>query len=389
MGGKQTMAKFSQYQDKNNKRKWMFSGYVATDPITDKKVVTSRKGFNTKAEASEEFEKLKVSILKGAKNKPTITFQQLYDDWLVQHRISVKPSTVATNRRFIEGHVLPKFGKLKLDKITVAYCQKCVNEWHSKFKQYNYIRRATAQIMTYGVSMELMDSNPMKKTILPRKKEEEKKPNFYNKVQLKEFLDFTQTLDNYKYYAFFRLLAFSGMRKSEALGLYVTDLDVINNTLKIGKTIAIDEHENVILQTPKTTTSYRTISLDDETVKVLRKWIHIMKQDYLKLGYNTSKKNQLMFPNQYNTFYYPQAVNDWLNWIYKKTDEKGLKIMPIAPHGFRHTSCSLLFESGASINEVQKRLGHKDVKTTMNIYSHVTPQQAENTSQKLANYLSF
>lgn len=383
------MAKFTQYQDKNNKRKWMFSGYVATDPITDKKIVTSRRGFNTKAEASEEFEKLKVSILKGAKNKPTITFQQLYDDWLVQHRMSVKPSTVATNRRFIEGHVLPKFGKLKLDKITVSYCQKCVNEWHGKFKQYNYIRRATAQIMTYGVSMELMDSNPMKKTILPRKKEEEKKPNFYNKVQLKEFLDFTETLDNYKYYAFFRLLAFSGMRKSEALGLYVTDLDVINNTLKIGKTIAIDEHDNVILQTPKTTTSYRTISLDDETAKVLRKWIHIMKQDFLKLGYNSSKKNQLMFPNQYNTFYYPQAVNDWLKWIYKKSDEKGLELMRIAPHGFRHTSCSLMFEAGASINEVQKRLGHKDVKTTMNIYSHVTPQQAENTSQKLANYLSF
>lgn len=48
-----------------------------------------------------------------------------------------------------------------------------------------------------------------------------------------------------------------------------------------------------------------------------------------------------------------------------------------------------MFESGATINEVQKPLGHKDVKTTMNIYSHVTPQQAENTSEKLAQYLSF
>ncbi|RSU16603.1 integrase [Vagococcus carniphilus] len=42
-----------------------------------------------------------------------------------------------------------------------------------------------------------------------------------------------------------------------------------------------------------------------------------------------------------------------------------------------------------TINEVQKRLGHKDVKTTMNIYSHVTLQQAENTSEKLAQYLGF
>ena len=43
----------------------------------------------------------------------------------------------------------------------------------------------------------------------------------------------------------------------------------------------------------------------------------------------------------------------------------------ITPHGFRHTHCSLLFESGASIKEVQERLGHKDIKTTMNIYAHL------------------
>ncbi len=48
-----------------------------------------------------------------------------------------------------------------------------------------------------------------------------------------------------------------------------------------------------------------------------------------------------------------------------------------------------MFEAGATINEVQKRLGHKDVKTTMNIYSHVTPQQAENTSQKVSKLFRF
>ena len=90
-----------------------------------------------------------------------------------------------------------------------------------------------------------------------------------------------------------------------------------------------------------------------------------------------------------NDLYYPQVVNDWLDWIYSKAKKDGLNLTKITPHGFRHTACSLMFEAGASINEVQKRLGHKDVKTTMNIYSHVTPQQAENTSQKLADYLNF
>lgn len=383
------MATFKQYKDKHNKRKWMFNGYITTDPITSKKIVTTRKGFDTKAEATAEFDKLKSSILKGSKKAPSITFQELYDDWLEQHRKSVKASTVATNRRFIENHVIPKFGKLKLDKITVSYCQKCVNEWHGKFKQYNYMRRAAAQVMSYGVSMELMNSNPMRKTILPRKIEDDKGPNFYSKEELHAFLNFVENQDNYKYYAFFRLLAITGMRKSEALALYVSDLNIFNKTLTIGKTIAIDEHGQTILQTPKTKNSYRTISLDDDTIRVLRKWITIQKEDFFKLGINASKTKQLLFANMKNDLYYPQIANDWLDWIYEKAERDNLNLVKITPHGFRHTACSLMFESGATINEVQKRLGHKDVKTTMNIYSHVTPQQAENTSQKLASYLGF
>ena len=59
------MAKFEQYKDKNNKRKWLFSGYIATDPLTDKKIVTSRRGFDTKAEASIELDRMKAKILKA------------------------------------------------------------------------------------------------------------------------------------------------------------------------------------------------------------------------------------------------------------------------------------------------------------------------------------
>lgn len=383
------MPKYEQYKDKKNKRKWMFSGYIATDPITGKKVVTKRKGFDTKKEAIATFDHLKAQILKGSKKRRSITFNELYNDWLDQHRKSVKPSTVATNRRFIENHVLPKFGKLKLDQITVSYCQKCVNEWHGKYKQYNYMRRAAAQVMSYGVSMELMDSNPMKKTLLPRKKEDDKEPNFYNKDELKNFMDFVETLENYKYYAFFRLLAITGMRKSEALALYKSDLNIFNKTLTIGKTLAIDEFGAILLQEPKTKSSYRTISLDDETIRVLNHWFAIQKEDYLKLGYNTAKSKQLMFSNLSNDLFYPQVVNDWLDWIYDKAEKQRIELKRISPHGFRHTACSLMFESGATINEVQKRLGHKDVKTTMNIYSHVTPKQAENTSEKLAKYLAF
>nr|WP_255512461.1 tyrosine-type recombinase/integrase [Kurthia sp. Dielmo] len=57
-------------------------------------------------------------------------------------------------------------------------------------------------------------------------------------------------------------------------------------------------------------------------------------------------------------------------------------------HGLRHTHCSLLFEAGASIKEVQFRLGHRDVKTTLDIYTHVTKKAKSETINKFTNFLN-
>lgn len=310
--------------------------------------------------------------------------------WLKQYRLKVKPSTVATSRRFVENYALQHFGKLKLDKITVRYCQEIVNLWHDQYKQYHYFRKVVGQVLQFGVQMELIDSNPMRKTILPRKKEVEEFTNFYTKEQLEVFFECLEShteqvsRTSTKILTFFRILAFTGMRKSEVLALQWKDIDIFNQKLTIGKTLAMDKHNQIIIQEPKTISAQRVIALDVKTSKVIEQWRYNQKEWYFKFGYNTSKDTQFLFTNKFNELYYPQAPNDWLYNILEKYD-----LPKITLHGFRHTHASLLFESRASINEVQKRLGHKDVKTTMNIYSHVTPQQAENTSEKLAQYLSF
>lgn len=107
------------------------------------------------------------------------------------------------------------------------------------------------------------------------------------------------------------------------------------------------------------------------------------------MGFNTFDQDQFIFTNKQNELYYPQVVNDWLKWIYEKAEKNGVYLKIVTPHGFRFIHCSLLFEAGASIKEVQSRLGHKDVQTTMNIYAQVTPQMIEDTGEKFANYIGF
>ncbi|MDR2277059.1 tyrosine-type recombinase/integrase [Vagococcus fluvialis] len=378
------MAQFKQYELKNGSKKWLFKTYLGIDEVTGKQLTTTRRGFDTLKEAKLEEKRLQHEVIEnGFNRKKVITFQELYDTWLEQYRLSVKPSSVAIAQRYAKNQILPVFAKIKLDKLTVSFCQKIVNGWHKEYKQYSYLRKQTSQILKYGVSIEVIKDNPMAKTTLPRKKEEDKKINFYSKEELNEFLDFTQSIANYKIFTFFRILGYTGMRKSEVLSLQWKDVDFDNQTLNIGKTLAIDEFNKVIIQEPKTTASVRQIYIDQETINILKRWRTAQRQYYFARGINIRDDKQFMFTDTKNRLYYPQIANDWLKWLYRKN--KDLKV--ITPHGFRHTHCSLLFESGVNIQEVQERLGHKDIKTTMNIYTHVTEKAIKKTGDVFAKFM--
>lgn len=96
---------------------------------------------------------------------------------------------------------------MKLTDITVPYCQKVLRKWHEKYKMWDSIRKQTGQILAYGVSMEYIESNAMRKTIRPRNKEYETKRNFYTKKELSTLLNSFKEFGNAKQYAYFRVLA--------------------------------------------------------------------------------------------------------------------------------------------------------------------------------------
>lgn len=292
------MTQINKYTKKDGTTAYMFNAYVGRHPKTGKNVYRKRQGFKTKKQAQIALAEILKDIEEnGLNNKPSVlTFKQLYEKWLAQQRLNVKPSTIALNRRFIERHVLPYIGECKLDEITVIQCQDLVNKWFKQgYKQYTYFRKTTSQIMRYGESMELMHNNPMSKTIVPKRQEAEKKLQFYTKEELTHFFDCLKQYGNFKQLAFFRLLAFTGCRKSEILALQWKDLDILKKSVIIGKTLALDEYNNILIQTPKTSSSTRSISLDNETIKIMSKWRTIQRSDYFQMGFNTSSEEQYIF----------------------------------------------------------------------------------------------
>lgn len=122
--------------------------------------------------------------------------------------------------------------------------------------------------------------------------------------------------------------------------------------------------------------------MDPGTIEKLKEWKRVQAEQMIGLVYNTSKSEQIVFTNLKNTFVNPQKIGQLM---VKYCQRAGVK--QITPHGLRHTHCSILFEAGATLKDVQERLGHSDIATTMNIYAHVTEQKKEETALKFAAFV--
>lgn len=383
------MANIKKYTKKDGTTAYMFQAYLGTDPATGKRVRVTRQGFNTKKEAQLTLSRLKIEFdEQGFKKNERYKFKDVYDLWLEQYRNTVKESTLHKTIRIFENHILPVFENMYIDKITVSHCQKAINQWFKKMKHYKITNNYFQLVFKYAISLGIVSDNPASKVTIPvrntRVDEETKLPNFYSREELKTFFDCLEQENNPKYYALFRVLAFTGARKGEILALTWKDINFEESTINITKTLTRGLGNKLIVQTPKTSTSKREMVLDAETMKTLKEWRKIQKMDYLKLRFNTMDANQLVFSNTNNEFMQPPKVGKILDSIIKKYNLKR-----ITAHGFRHTHCSILFEAGASLKEVQDRLGHSDIQTTMNIYTHVTEKAKQKTAEKFASYVNF
>ena len=364
----------------------MFNEYIGTDRTTGLQKYATKRGFRSEREARTALNRMRSDFERGelqATNR--VKFKDVYDIWMEEHRRMVKQGTVVTTKRYARLHVLPKLGNKYVQSIDLLDCQKAVNEWSEHFASAKYPKGIAQQVLDYAILLGYIKENPMRKVRLPKRASDlSKLDNYYNLDELKFFFECVKDYNNPKMSMFFRLLAFTGARKSEVLALQWGDIDFNGKTINITKTVSLDESENAIITTPKTKKSVRKISIDDQTLIELRQWKTIQSQYYLAKGINIFGLDQFLFTNKENKIYQPTLVNEWLYYLEKKYPLKHITL-----HGFRHTHCSLLFEMGTPLEEVQERLGHTDIKTTMNIYTHVTEKRKEKTAEKFAKFVNF
>ncbi|MHA6380210.1 tyrosine-type recombinase/integrase [Aerococcus sanguinicola] len=385
------MATYERYANSRGEF-WSVRGYLGIEEATGKQKTLNKRGFKTKKEAQDYYKRCQLEFDNGMSHvlSKNMKFIQVYHEWVEIYQNNVQESTLSKVQDTFRLHILPAFGDCLIHKITPQLIQEELNAWHKQFKGYRKTYSYFKRVMKFAYSRGYIQELVTDKVITPKKRlkyECDKKDNyqFYNVEELRQLMKILEAEESRKWHACIRTLAYTGLRRGEILALTWNDIDFTNKTLTVDKAVGQCNGNDLYIKEPKNENSYRTISVDDITLNVLRRWRGEQSQWLLKFGFKPLGKHQLVFNNtKTNGLMNLTAIYTAFKRICEQNNFRFIKI-----HGLRHTHCSLLFEAGVPMKDVMQRLGHGDVKTTMNIYTHVTEQSERKSAQLFARYANF
>lgn len=358
------------YQKKNGETCWRGKVYVGINPLTGKEQIKKMSGFKKRRDLIKALADYEHKITEGKH-----TYQEVYEAWLDLYKKKVKESTYLKTTRMFERHILPKIGAYYIDAITLSDLQPIATQWGDEFVNANVHREYMSSVFDEAVRLGYIDNNPCQHLVVnqtKKKKTKVKKKDkkmFLEKEELEQVLDKAKEIDE-QAYVMIRVLAYTGLRRGELLALTWKDLS--NGSLSVNKGLAYGLN-GVITQTPKTEKSYRSVELDKTTLSILNAW---RIEQTKRFGICS-----LMFCNHQKKHLSMSYLGHKLDKIFKELD-----VSRVSTHALRHTHVAVLSELGVDIGAIQKRLGHSNISTTMDIYHHVTKKTNEELIEKLSNY---
>ena len=371
----------TEYKKKNGTTVYRASVYLGVDKLTGKKARTTvtantKKGVKIKArEAVNAFAANGYSV----KEKPTITtYRELVALWWESYKNTIKPNSQQSMEGIVRLHILPVFGDYKLDKLTTPIIQQQVNKWADKankgekgaYANYSFLNNINRRILQYGVTMQVIQHNPARDVIIPRKQQnKEHKVKFFSNQELKQFLDYLEDLDQSSYenffdYVLYKTLLATGCRIGEALALEWSDIDLKKGVISISKTLNRYQETN----TPKSKAGLRKIDIDKATVSLLKQYKKRQQVQSWQLG----RSESIVFTPFTTKYAYACLLRKRLQSHFKAAG-----VPDISFHGFRHTHATIMLYAGIEAKDLQYRLGHSNISMTLNTYVHATKEGAK------------
>ena len=241
----------------------------------------------------------------------------------------------------------------------------------------NYVHTILHRAFKDAVRWGRLARNPADAADPPRAGQKADGIHAWDATTLRRFLEASRDAGD-RVHCLWVLLATTGMRRGEALGLRWSDLDLDTGRARVVQTI-IQIAGAVSVGEPKTGRGRRSVSLDSATIAVLRDHRHRMRQERLLVGADFNDLG-LVFHQPDGSWLHPEAVSEAFLRRVRRYD-----LPRITLHGLRHTWATLALERGIHPKVVQERLGHSTIAITLGIYSHVSPTLHDEAAQLVAD----
>lgn len=368
------------YVKKDEERNtWYFVAELGPDPVTGKRRRTKRCGFKSKKDAEKALALIEAEIFKGTYFKPSNTpFKDHLYEWFKVKKNSINIQTAQVYENYMNNRIIPVLGHVKMSQLTPMLLQNYVSNLKEEGlasatikKIYNIIKSS----LDYAVNMELLPSNPSKKIHLPKDKKKEMK--VWDIYEIKAFL---KVASKDRLYPAFHLAITTGMRRGEILGLRWKDVDLDKGILYVRQTLSKDGKR--FLSGAKTESSVRSIKLSNETIAVLRKHKARVAREKLQLGPDYADYDLVVCTSK-GTPVNPENLKRTYERLIEKADVPKIRF-----HDLRHTHATMLLAQGVHAKVISERLGHSNIKTTLDIYSHVLPNMQEEAANQIDALLS-
>lgn len=315
-----------------------------------------------------------------------ISFMEFVDRWKENY---AAPNLSASTQEVYNGileHITPHFeNKYMKDITTFHVVQYFTNEKKegngSLEKKYNILM----SIFKYATEWKVIAENPMIDVDKPKVKKQQ--IEFYDKDEIKLLLHEIKSLSK-RHQLMIKLAVIGGLRRGEILGIAYDQVDFKKNQIHITRSLQYTKKEGLKLKGTKTENE-RTVSFPAELMKELHSYY--LRQTTARIevgklwrGFKDIHDVEVMLfiSDEYGIPYQPHSVTTFWNRFMKRTELKYIRFQDL-----RHSSASLILSEGVNMKVLQKRLGHKNIKTTMNVYSHVTEKDDEKASDVFKNLL--
>lgn len=367
-------------------------GYVVDLGVSSAdRMQKTRFGFASKELAEAALVAVRSESMAGTYVEPSrVTLGDYLREWVAAGCGGVRGSTLAGYRVCVNRHIVPRIGTVPLQAVTRTAVQALYVELAKSGntrggglapKSVHNVQVCLHAALEEAVRNRLLKSNPS--NAAHRKPRSRPEMKTWSAEELWRFLE---ALRGDADFATYWVAAQTGMRRGEVLGLRWRDVELSIGLLNVRQQWSRQDGK-LQFGPPKTEHGLRTVELDEDTVAVLAE--HRQAQEFQRRSWGEAYRSDLdlVFPRAEGSPQDPDRIAKRFGRVVRRFQREGLQIREVRFHDLRHTHATLLLEEGFDARYVSERLGHDSVRTTLDLYGHVTSKRRQNAAVRIAGIL--